>query len=950
MSRAISRESFDELKNYLGVYLQQGRPILDADWNENQDISVSLIRRLTRESIGDGSPNRGFAIDPVFPPPPELMLKQTGIASPPAGLDPFEAITFIVQQLVSVCLVNLLDMMLNLVLYVVFGPLSFFISFPGQKLEDFESVTGFALSSTQGQLRIGKDRPYEGTAFLRLSGHAGNITVTKTLVNLIDLSSFELATFRFRMNHQTPGIMKFFLEDDDGNRTVWPNNNPAIAADTWLVGFAGPFDVSFRILPSELQGAVVNESYEQELFTFSGTTPMTWTVIGGTMPSGIALVTNTGDASNTATLGGTTSAVGSFLFTIQVKDAQNAIAKQQFSLQVNATGSGSVPFPLGSAAALLSSLGMGQFETPTGVPANLKQIRKYGFELYQDSNNPLVWDLDDLRLGSSALETEAGNNNFIIRGSEFGQFMNQVTMLGLLMNLSDEEAEPEEDEDNALQNLLSLMNTNFSLAEQTIEVAGRYYVGGLPCVQVHDTLYRDQADPNDPLLVPPTTGIREDTVYLDAWLEPVSYVEDPLIREVALGGPDTTTRLQLRHRVRVNQGGGLPTGIGFGQGTLATEGLYTAQANRLYLVEIDTAGNIGAATFRWSDDNGSTIQRVIEPIPPGSTRVVVEDASAFHAGDFILIRKEFGEEEHQISSVFANVITLQQRTGPQLAALPAASTTDNFTTFSMADRPKVQRWNAFKIPIKRDPGDVTISAAIDLNDGVQVRFGGKAMIKGDYWNFTTRYLAGDEESGINPVTRIEQLSFRLARGVRHYYAELAILTRDGDSREPDRIEAIRDRRQRTGNASTANQALPDIIGLTGTDMVHAGGLVLMPAALDTKHVVFWSGEFFLPAAAPIDSHLIVRVGFFDDNVTDLEADPNSGSIQDRELKVPLHRKPVLSEVPLQLIFSSSDIGLSFLPDAVIPTSVQVFIGLDQEDFTVELVNMQLTVLQLKKSH
>ena len=65
--RAISRESFDELKNYLGVYLQQGRAILDADWNESQDIAVSFLRRLAREAVGDGTPNPGFAIDPVFP-------------------------------------------------------------------------------------------------------------------------------------------------------------------------------------------------------------------------------------------------------------------------------------------------------------------------------------------------------------------------------------------------------------------------------------------------------------------------------------------------------------------------------------------------------------------------------------------------------------------------------------------------------------------------------------------------------------------------------------------------------------------------------------------------------------------------------------------------------------------------------------------------------------------
>ena len=73
MATAISRDSFNELKNYLGVYLQQGRVILDSDWNENQDIAVSFLRRLSREALGEGSPNRGFAIDPVFPPPPALV-------------------------------------------------------------------------------------------------------------------------------------------------------------------------------------------------------------------------------------------------------------------------------------------------------------------------------------------------------------------------------------------------------------------------------------------------------------------------------------------------------------------------------------------------------------------------------------------------------------------------------------------------------------------------------------------------------------------------------------------------------------------------------------------------------------------------------------------------------------------------------------------------------------
>ena len=200
-----------------------------------------------------------------------------------------------------------------------------------------------------------------------------------------------------------------------------------------------------------------------------------------------------------------------------------------------------------------------------------------------------------------------------------------------------------------------------------------------------------------------------------------------------------------------------------GTGRLATEGPYTAQANRLYRVEIDTAGDIGAATIRWSQDNASTIQRVIEPCPPGSTRVVVEDASAFHPGDLILMRKEFGAEEHTIASVLGNVITLQGPTGAQLGALPAAARVPGFTTFALgrpADGAALER---VRLPIVPDPADATISAAIPLNDGVAVRFGGHAMRRGDYWTFT-RYLAGDEASGLDPDARIERLAFARPTG------------------------------------------------------------------------------------------------------------------------------------------------------------------------------------------
>src|SRR5262245_11323480 len=589
--------------------MQQGRVILDSDWNENQDIAVSFTRRMGREALGDGSPNRGFAIDPVFPPPPSLILSQVNTT----GLDLNEAI----GAIIGACLADLLSLML----YMIFGPLLCFLDFPCDSIDDFEDAAGWTLSSPQGKVRIGRDRPYEGRAFLRVSGHAGPVTLTRTLPNVRDLSAYDLATLRYRLNEQVAGTFKFFIEDSAGNRNVWEVKNTAFARDFWLAGFASPLDIRFRILTGTLGDAVVNKSYSASLFTYGGKAPMTWAVTQGALPAGMTLTPGgSGDESRTGRISGTPTASGTFSFTAQVTDADGKKSSRAQTLIVKT--SGDVPFQLPDANEFLSRISVAT--APTGTPANLQQVKKYGFEIYQDATTPLIWDFDDLRGGSSAQRDAQGANNFIIRGSELARFVSQLTLLTVFQGLSGQQGGGQE-EDEFFQNLLDLMNTEFELSEPSVDNAGRLYVAGLPCVQVKDVLYSDQADPNDPPLTPPAAGTtRRDSVYLDVWTEPVTYVEDPEIREVALGGPDTTTRTRVRHRVRVAQGGTVPTGNGIGDGTLATEGSYTAQANRLYLVEIDKPGGIGTATFRWSEDNASTIQRVIEPIPPGATRVAVE--------------------------------------------------------------------------------------------------------------------------------------------------------------------------------------------------------------------------------------------------------------------------------------------------------------------------------------
>lgn len=83
---------------------------------------------------------------------------------------------------------------------------------------------------------------------------------------------------------------------------------------------------------------------------------------------------------------------------------------------------------------------------------------------------------------------------------------------------------------------------------------GRGYVDGLLCVvppaETGPTTYLNQPFFPAPPPLQPEDG-RRDVVYLDVWQRHVTAIEDPDIREVALGGPDTTTRIQTVWQVKV---------------------------------------------------------------------------------------------------------------------------------------------------------------------------------------------------------------------------------------------------------------------------------------------------------------------------------------------------------------------------------------------------------------
>jgi len=77
--------------------------------------------------------------------------------------------------------------------------------------------------------------------------------------------------------------------------------------------------------------------------------------------------------------------------------------------------------------------------------------------------------------------------------------------------------------------------------------AGRYYVNGLLAENETAVSYAAQPDWRGPLMEAGKTYL----AYLDVWERHISYLEDDSIREVALGGPDTSTRAQTVWQLKI---------------------------------------------------------------------------------------------------------------------------------------------------------------------------------------------------------------------------------------------------------------------------------------------------------------------------------------------------------------------------------------------------------------
>src|SRR3954469_5236477 len=85
----ITASTFDPLKTRCSVRLQQGVPIVDADWNEEDEIRKFEMRAYLKWFVGDGVPDGSdaFRVDAITTPAPvaDDFIIRCGVVPPAAA-------------------------------------------------------------------------------------------------------------------------------------------------------------------------------------------------------------------------------------------------------------------------------------------------------------------------------------------------------------------------------------------------------------------------------------------------------------------------------------------------------------------------------------------------------------------------------------------------------------------------------------------------------------------------------------------------------------------------------------------------------------------------------------------------------------------------------------------------------------------------------------------------
>jgi hypothetical protein len=305
--------------------------------------------------------------------------------------------------------------------------------------------------------------------------------------------------------------------------------------------------------------------------------------------------------------------------------------------------------------------------------------------------------------------------------------------------------------------------------------SGRYYVDGI--LVENEAECRYDAQPHGPLPLGDPLADRRGSVliYLDVWERHVTALDDAVLRDVALGGPDTCSRAQVVWQVRSLR-------ISMKRGNQATSyadeimrlvssarrpqmaaraSQYRGSANQLYRVEVHRAGEAGAATFKWSRDNGA----IASAWTGGTARLVqVSDVRPFKVGGLV----ELVDDTTELQGAPGQIVKVANVEPDSLVVEPASATTAWKPTLR---HPKARRWDHDDARHARNSdGAIAVQegAWISIERDIEVSFAPSGQYRtGDYWLIPAR--AGTQAVEW-PLSVQGEPVFQPPRGIAHYYA------------------------------------------------------------------------------------------------------------------------------------------------------------------------------------
>jgi hypothetical protein len=344
---------------------------------------------------------------------------------------------------------------------------------------------------------------------------------------------------------------------------------------------------------------------------------------------------------------------------------------------------------------------------------------------------------------------------------------------------------------------------------------GRIYVEGLLCESEDNASYTKQPYLPNPEFTspgsPPNSVLNlSDGVYLaylDAWQREITPIDDALIREVALGGPDTTTRLQNIWQVKLLQVGTLspPTVVtcdtnipAFDELTAPTTGKLNAQTqppkpednpcllppqtgytrleNQLYRVEIQKGGPRNQVTFKWSRDNASVETRITNI----SNKVLTvagtgKDQILNFAGDQWV---EIVDEESTLKGTTRALFRIDtvDHDSNTITLKTSASTLANLK------EKKLRRWDQNDTNNANADGVAATGDWIELENGIQIQFSDDKYHAGDYWLIPARTATGEIEWPPYEIPNSHPIP-QPPRGIRHHFCRLALVRKQGNNLE-----------------------------------------------------------------------------------------------------------------------------------------------------------------------